>query len=80
MKTLTDLALNIAEDLGASFADMRIVEERQNRVYVLRRSLKNIRKARRVVTKMVATITFFVLTVQAKVQTLTLTTEQEKEG
>ena len=48
------------------------------RIALSERSLKNIRKARRVVTKMVATITFFVLTVQAKVQTLTLTTEQEK--
>jgi Family of unknown function (DUF6399) len=41
------------------------------------RSLKNIHKARRVVTKMVATITFFFLTVQAKVGALTLTPEQE---
>lgn len=41
------------------------------------RSVKNIHKARRVMTKMVATITFFFLTVQAKVQALTLTPEQE---
>jgi len=40
MKEYTDLALDIARSAGASFADMRIVEERQNRVYVQRRSLK----------------------------------------
>jgi len=41
------------------------------------RSVKNICKARRVVTKMVATIAFFCLTVHAKVQALALTPEQE---
>lgn len=41
------------------------------------RSVKNIQKARRVVTKMVATITFFFSTVQAHVQALTLTPKQE---
>ncbi len=40
MKQFTDLALDIAKGAGASFTDMRIVEERQNRVYVERRSLK----------------------------------------
>jgi TldD protein len=40
LKEYTDLALNVAREAGASFADMRIVEERQNRVYVQRRSLK----------------------------------------
>ena len=40
MKDYTDLALNVAHEAGASFADMRIVEIRQNRVYVRRRSLK----------------------------------------
>ncbi|MEM7130495.1 MAG: DUF6399 domain-containing protein [Chloroflexota bacterium] len=42
------------------------------------RSVKNIQKARRVVTKMVATITFFFSTVQAHVQALTLTPKQEE--
>ena len=41
------------------------------------RSFQNIRKARRVLTKMVATIAFFFMTVQAKVEALTLTPEQE---
>ena len=41
------------------------------------RSFQNIRKARRVLTKMVATIAFFFLNVQAKVEALTLTPEQE---
>ncbi len=40
MKEYTDLALDIARSAGAHFADMRIVEEQQNRVYVRRRSLK----------------------------------------
>lgn len=40
MKEFTDLALDVAKGAGADFADMRIVEERQNRVFVQRRSLK----------------------------------------
>jgi TldD protein len=40
MREYTDLALEIARDAGAAFADMRIVEKRQNRIYVERRSLK----------------------------------------
>ncbi|MBN2541906.1 TldD/PmbA family protein [bacterium] len=40
MKEFTDLALDIAKNAGADYADMRIVEERQNRVYAVRRSLK----------------------------------------
>lgn len=39
-KKLTDTALSVASTAGASFADMRVVDERQNRVFVLRRSLK----------------------------------------
>ena len=42
-----------------------------------RHSLQNISKAKRVLTKMVATIAFFFMTVQAKVEALTLTPEQE---
>ncbi len=37
---LSAVALNVADSAGAGFADMRIVEERQNRVFVQRRSLK----------------------------------------
>ncbi len=40
MKEYTDIALNRADMAGAVFADMRIVEERQNRIFVQRRSLK----------------------------------------
>ncbi|MCK5832589.1 TldD/PmbA family protein [bacterium] len=40
MKEFTDVALNAAKAAGAVFADMRIVDERQNRVYVERKSLK----------------------------------------
>jgi TldD protein len=42
MKALTDLALDVARGGGASFADMRIVEERQSRVFAQRRALKGI--------------------------------------
>ncbi len=42
MRDYTDLALDIARSAGAEFADMRIVEERINRVVVQRRSLKMI--------------------------------------
>ena len=40
MKVYTDVAMTIAREAGASFSDMRVVEERQNRIYVRRRSLK----------------------------------------
>jgi TldD protein len=40
MQELTQVALDIARSAGAEFADMRIVDERQNRVYVERRSVK----------------------------------------
>jgi len=42
------------------------------------RCLKNIQKAKRLVTKMVATIAFFFLTIQAKVEALSLTPAQEQ--
>ena len=40
MRELTDLALDIARDAGADFADMRIVDLRETTVFVQRRSLK----------------------------------------
>jgi TldD protein len=40
LKDFTDAALNAAAAAGAAFADVRIVEERENRVLVRRRSLK----------------------------------------
>jgi len=42
------------------------------------RSLKNIQKAKRLTTKMVATMTFFFLTICAKVDALCLTSDQEQ--
>lgn len=42
MKALTDLALDVARRGGATFADMRIVEEQQSQVFVQRRALKGI--------------------------------------
>lgn len=40
MRELTDVALNSVAGAGVQYADARLVEERQNRVYVERRSLK----------------------------------------
>ncbi len=42
MKGLTELAIEIALAAGASFADMRIVERKDNQIYVARRSVKAI--------------------------------------
>ena len=42
MREITDLALERARDMGATFADMRVVEERQRSLSVMRRSLKNV--------------------------------------
>ena len=42
MKNLTDMALTLAQDSGAEFADVRIQERRENTVYVSRRTLKGI--------------------------------------
>ena len=64
----------VAESLATQFDTLEIIA---TEAALSERALKNIRKARRVVTKMVATITFFCLTVQAKVQALALTPEQE---
>ena len=40
MKEYADVALNTAQDEGAGFADIRLVHERENRVFVRRRSLQ----------------------------------------
>ena len=37
MKILTDMALALAQERGAEFADVRIQERRENTVYVSRR-------------------------------------------
>lgn len=42
MKEYTEVALNAARDAGATFADVRIVERRDDRVGVVRRSVKGI--------------------------------------
>ena len=42
MRELTDLALDIARGAGASFADLRIVEQQHSQVMVQRRSVKAI--------------------------------------
>ena len=42
MKNLTDMALTLAQESGAEFADVRIQERHENTVYVSRRTLKGI--------------------------------------
>jgi len=68
-------AESVQKSLAAHFDTMETIASEAS---LSERSLKNILKARRVVTKMVATITFFFSTVQARVQALTLTPEQEE--
>lgn len=68
-------AAAVAQSLATQFDTLETIATEAS---LAERSFRNIRKARRVVTKMVATITFFFLTVHAKVQALTLTPEQEK--
>ena len=70
----TDAAA-VAQSLATHFDTLETIAAEAS---LSERSVKNIRKARRVVTKMVATITFFFMTIQAKVQSLSLTSEQEK--
>jgi len=67
-------ATAVAESLATQFDTLETIAAE---AALSERAVNNIHKARRVVTKMVATITFFFLTVQAKVQALTLTPEQE---
>lgn len=40
MKTFSDLAMNVATSEGAEFADIRFIEENENRIYVQRNALK----------------------------------------
>jgi TldD protein len=47
MRELTDLALNVARDAGATYADMRIVDERISTLSVRRRSIESIEDAER---------------------------------
>lgn len=67
-------AESVAHSLATHFDTLETIASEAS---LSERSVKSIRKARRVVTKMVATITFFFDTAQAKVQALTLTSEQE---
>jgi hypothetical protein len=68
-------AESVAKSLATHFDTLETIAAEAS---LSERSVKNIRKARRVVTKMVATITFFCSTVQAKVQALSLSPEQEE--
>lgn len=67
-------AASVAKSLATHFDTLETIA---TEAALSEHSVKKIRKARRVVTKMVATITFFFLTLHAKVQTLTLTSQQE---
>ena len=68
-------AESVAKSLDAHFDNLETIASEAS---LSERSVKYIHKARRVVTKMVATITFFFTTIQARVQALTLTPEQEE--
>ncbi|MCL4835102.1 MAG: hypothetical protein KJZ86_21850 [Caldilineaceae bacterium] len=65
----------VAEELAAHFATLETIADQAN---LSTRCQEQIRKAKRVVVKMVATIAFFFLTIQAKVEALSLTVEQEQ--
>jgi hypothetical protein len=68
-------AEQVAADLNQHFADIeQVAAEAQLPAY----SLERIKKAKRVVVEMVATIAFFFLIVQAKVESLELTPEVEQ--
>lgn len=65
----------VAEEMAAHFASLETIADQAN---LSTRCQEQIRKAKRVVVKMVATIAFFILTIQAKVEALSLTVEQEQ--
>jgi hypothetical protein len=65
----------VAEELAAHFTTLETIADQAN---LSTRCQEQIRKAKRVVVKMVATIAFFFLTIQAKVEALSLTFEQEQ--
>jgi hypothetical protein len=67
----------VAEELAAHFATLETIADQAN---LSTRCQEQIRKAKGVVVKMVATIAFFFLTIQAKVEALSLTVEQAQAG
>jgi hypothetical protein len=68
-------AKTVAAGLDTHFATLETVAAAAN---LATRCQEQIRKAKRVVVKMVATITFYFLTIQAKVEALALTSAQEQ--
>lgn len=68
-------ASSVSTELDTHFVVLEAVATQAN---LSIRCQKQIRKAKRVVVKMVATIAFFFLTIQAKVGVLALTSEQEQ--
>ena len=68
-------AQSVAAELDSHFATLETLATQAN---LSIRCQEQIRKAKRVVVKMVATIAFFFLTIQATVTALSLTTEQEQ--
>jgi hypothetical protein len=68
-------AKTVAAELETHFATLETVVAEAN---LSTRCQEQIRKAKRVMVKMLATISFFFLTIQAKVEALSLTAEQEQ--
>ena len=68
-------AKTVAAELGTHFATLETVAAEAN---LSTRCQEQICKAKRVMVKMVATITFYFLTIQAKVEALSLTSAQEQ--
>jgi len=68
-------AETVARELAAHFTSL---ETLASQAALSTRCLQNIHKAKRVVVQMVATIAFYFLTIQAKIEALCLTTEQER--
>lgn len=68
-------AETVAQALQSHFTTLENVAQEAQ---LPERCLKNIHKAKRLATKMVATIAFFFLTIQAKVEALSLTPAQEQ--
>lgn len=65
----------VSQALEAHFTTLEAVAAEAQ---LAERSLKNIQKAKRLTTKMVATITFFLLTIRAKVDALSLAPDLEQ--
>lgn len=74
----TGMARSAEEMATALQAHFSTIEEVASQANLSSRSRKKIQKAKKVVVDMVATLTFFLLTIQAKVDALSLVTDVER--